>query len=181
MDEEKIAQTPKSIYKKEIWSLVRKAAFEYFMNLKANHTKLDKLTYTKLKLQDYLSSSLITHKQKELLYLLRSSCYNVKCNFKKLHRNNLACVLGCPQSEDQYHAFTQCQPIIDKIKNVDSLQYSNIFGPIHDQLEVVNTLYQIDQLRKHITKKHIPPGGSDCQDPCTFGYIPDGAANIISS
>ena len=151
------------------------------MKLKSTHTKLDKVTYTQLKLQAYLTSSLITQKQKELLYLMRANCYNVKCNFKKLYRNNLSCVLGCPQSEDQYHAFTQCQPIIDKIKNVDSLQYSNIFGPIHDQLEVVNTLYQIDQLRKHIIKKHIPPGGADCQDPCTFGYIPNGAANIISS
>ena len=99
---------------------------------------------------------------------MRANCYNVKCNFKKLYRNNLACVLGCQQSEDQYHAFTQCQPIRDILKNVDSLQYNNIFGPTHDQIEVVNTIYQIDQLRTHIIKKHIPPGGADCQDPCTL-------------
>ena len=116
MDESKIADTPKSLYKKEIWSLVRKSAFEYLMKLKSTHTKLDKVTYTQLKLQAYLTSSLITQKQKELLYLMRANCYNVKCNFKKLYRNNLACVLGCQQSEDQYHAFTQCQPIRDILK-----------------------------------------------------------------
>ena len=48
MDGEKIAQTSKIIYKKEIWSLIRKAAFEYFMNLKSTHKNL---TYTQLKLR----------------------------------------------------------------------------------------------------------------------------------
>ena len=180
MNEDSISQTPKSVYKKTIWSLVKKAAFEYFMNLKKTHTKLDNLTYTQLKPQAYMSSTHITQKQKELLYVLRSTCYGVKNNFKKLYKNDLTCRFGCTQNEDQYHAFTQCQPILHKLKYLGIIQYNDIFGSTHEQINTIGKLYNIDQLRNHILKKHISPGGQDCQDPCTFGYTLIGAADFIS-
>ena len=95
MDEERIMQTPKSLYKKEIRALVSKAAFRYYLQKKEKHTKLDKIEYTQLKLQPYLSTKSITNKQKKLLYVLRSKCHGSKINLKKLYRNDLKCVLGC--------------------------------------------------------------------------------------
>ena len=50
INEEKLSKTPKSIYKKEIRALLNKAAFKYFMKLNKKHSKLDKVTYTHLKL-----------------------------------------------------------------------------------------------------------------------------------
>ena len=81
MDEEKISKTYKRTYKKKIKALINKAAFKYFMKLKEKHSKLDKITYTQLKLQPYLSTTNITNKHKQLLYLLRSHCYSAKLNF----------------------------------------------------------------------------------------------------
>ena len=50
MSEEAIACTPKSQYKKIIKALVHKAAFKFLTMKKEGHTKLDKISYTKLKL-----------------------------------------------------------------------------------------------------------------------------------
>ena len=78
-----------------------------------------------------------------------------------------------------------------------STRYKNIFGSIHEQTktisyeEIFSTLQkqvnitklfgQIEQTRNHIKKKHLLPGGGNCQDPCTFGYTSNGAADFISS
>ena len=176
MDEERIMQTPKSLYKKEIRALVSKAAFRYYLQKKEKHTKLDKIEYTQLKLQPYLSTKSINNMQKELLYLLRSKCHGSKMSFKKLYRNNLKCVLGCMQNEDQLHVFTQCQPLLDKLNNSNSSPYNHIFGSLPQQVQLIQEFYKIDQMRKHIIKKHISPGGPDCQDPCTLEILSSGAA-----
>ena len=52
------------------------------MSLKETHKKLDQVEYKELKMQDYLGSRLFNIKEKKLLYLLRSRCYDVKSNFK---------------------------------------------------------------------------------------------------
>ena len=94
------------------------------MKLKEKHSKLDKLTYTQLKLQPYLSSRNITITQKELLYLLRSHCYYTKINFQKLNKNYLKCGLGCLHDEDQSHVFTNCNPILKHFEDLRTIQYN---------------------------------------------------------
>ena len=41
INEEEIISTPKGVYKNKIKSLVNKAAYKYFLNLKGTHSKLD--------------------------------------------------------------------------------------------------------------------------------------------
>ena len=57
--------------------------------------------------------------------------------------------------------------------------YADIYGTVCEQENIIETYIKKDILRNHIKKKHILPGG-DCQDPCTFGLISYGAADIIS-
>ena len=128
-------------------------------------------------LQPYLTTKLLNTNQKKLLYLLRSKCHNAKIYFKKLHKNDFQCVFQCSASEDQRHAFSKCQPIIKKINGSDQVQYEQIFGSLHEQIEVIKIFSKIDQLRSHIIKKHLRPGGSICQDLCTFEHIINGAAD----
>ena len=49
MNEEKIKNTSKDTYKKEIQLLINRAALRYFMAIKETHTKLDKVQYDSLK------------------------------------------------------------------------------------------------------------------------------------
>ena len=109
MNEENIRKTPKEQYKKDIMKPIRSSAFTYFMNLKETHTKLDSIHYNKLELQGYLRSKALTNKEKKLLYLLRSRCFDAKSNFKKLYKNNPYCRFGCLFHEDQIHIFKNCQ------------------------------------------------------------------------
>ena len=135
MNEESIIQTPKGDYKKVIKALVDKAAFRYFLNKKEGHSKLDKIEYTQLRIQPYLSTTLITNKQKQLLYVLRSNFHSSKQISKKLNRNNLNCVL-CSKPEDQVYTFTQCRPIMNHFKT-NCLDYSNIFSSLEQQVETI--------------------------------------------
>ena len=163
MNEERIIQTPKYEYKKVIKALVDKAAFKYFLKIKEGHSKLDKIEYPQFRIQPYLLTTLLTNKQKQLLYVLRSNCHSSKIYFKKLNRNNLNCVL-CSKPEDQVHTFTQCQPIFNHFKT-NCLDFSNIYSSLEHQVETIKVFYQIDQTKQHILKKHLLPGGRDCRTP----------------
>ena len=65
-------------------------------------------------------------------------------------------------------------------ENSSSVQYEQIFGPLHEQIEAMKIYSKIELLRIHTLKRHVLPGGLPCQDPCTFDDLLNGAANIIS-
>ena len=89
MDEEKIRGMNKEIYKKYIKGKVKKAAFEYFQNEKNKHSKLDEVNYEEFKTQNYLTNKQFNSKERNLLYSLRSRCYDSKNNFRKMNKHNL--------------------------------------------------------------------------------------------
>ena len=72
MDENKILSTPKNNYKKIIKDLVDKTTFQYFLNIKEGHTKLNETLYTDCVMQLYLTPKLLTTSEKKLLDLLMS-------------------------------------------------------------------------------------------------------------
>ena len=143
INEEEIASTPKSIYKTKIKNLVNKAAFNYFLNIKETHSKLDETLYTQFELQPYLTTSLLTQSEKELLYLLRSKCHSSKNNFRKLHKNNTQCQFQCGTAEDQRHTFFKCKHLVNKINNSLLVHYEHIFGTLDEQIEVMKIFAKI--------------------------------------
>ena len=101
MNEDDIKRTSKEDYKNKMLNLIKNADFKYFMQQKETHKKLDQVEYTELKIQAYLKSRLLSNKEKKLLYLVRSRCYDVKYNFKKMNKNDIQCRFGCLTPEDQ--------------------------------------------------------------------------------
>ena len=176
LKEEEICSRTKSEYKENIKSLIKIAAFQYFTERKSKHKKLDSITYPNFQIQPYLTSSFFNNKERELLYLLRSHCYNSKSNFRKLHRNSLECMFGCFNIEDQNHIFTNCQPIKSKLNITQSVNYEYIFGTLNEQQQVISTLMTIEETRVHM-KQHLLPGGACNQDPCKFSIVLDYAAD----
>ena len=83
MDENVIINTPKLVYKKFIKSLIKKAAFEEYMQEKSSKSKLDEVTYESLKIQPYLTEYKLNTQEKNLLYSLRSRSHPAKSNYKK--------------------------------------------------------------------------------------------------
>ena len=82
-----------------------------------------------------------------------------------MHRSDTSCTLGCSAIETQEHVFTQCQPILTKIANLNNLSYINIFGSLQEQVDVIPKLYQVEKTRIHM-KEHLIPGSICRQDSC---------------
>ena len=68
MDEEAIKSTPKQEYKNKIKQKVKEAAFKDYMKMKQNHSKLDDVHYTDLKIQPYLQSNQFSREEQKLLH-----------------------------------------------------------------------------------------------------------------
>ena len=167
MDEGAITATSKTEYKRKIKSLILSAALEYLNKVKLSHRKLDFVSYTQLKIQPYLVSSQLSNMEKELVYSLRSHCHKSKHNFKKLHGRDINCSLGCSKVEDQNHIFTNCRPVISKLKITQPVAYHVIFGPLNEQIKIISNLMNIETTRNHM-KIHLLPGGPCSQDHCKF-------------
>jgi hypothetical protein len=157
MDEEKIKQMDKETYKKYIKEKVTKAAFQYFLNEKSKRSKLNEIEYKEFGIQNYLINSQFNNKEQNLLYTLRSRCYDSKNNFKKMNKHNIKCIFGCNSLEDQRHTFIICQKIKSQMTGPD-IRYENIFGNISEQKEVVEIFLKIDETRTRM-KHNLLPGG----------------------
>ena len=55
---------PKNMYKKIEKRLINKAVFDFFMNKKQTHSKLDGVEYSKLETQPYLMSKKLNTNEK---------------------------------------------------------------------------------------------------------------------
>ena len=110
---------------------------------------------------------------------MRSNCHSSRMNFKKMYRNDTKCILNCPQDEDQRHVFLHCQPVLKLKKYYPNISYEDIFGTLNEQINIIKVFIEIEHTRNHIKKKHLLPGGGNCQDTCTFGFISNGAADTM--
>ena len=118
---------------------------------------MDEANYEEFKIQNYLINKQFNSKEQNLLYSLRSRCYDSKNNFRNMNKHNLKCIFGCNSIEDQRHTFMICQEIRSKI-NVPSIKYENIFGNIEEQKAVINIFSQIDDTRREMQDKLLLPG-----------------------
>ena len=83
MDENVIINTPKLVYKKFIKSLIKKAAFEEYMQENSSKSKCYQVVYHSLKIQPYMTEQVQILKKKKILYSLRSRSHPAKSNYKK--------------------------------------------------------------------------------------------------
>ena len=104
--------------------------------------------YEQLEIQPYLASSKFSLKEKQLLYSLRSKCYSARMNFKKMNKGNLGCRFKCVSEETQSHIFENCGPIKARISNPVNINLNYIFGSMDDQIQVIQYLINIDNVRQ---------------------------------
>ena len=154
MDEDKIKETPKSVYKKWIKTEVKTAAFKSYLKERDMLSKIKEVDYTEFKIQDYLTNKMFNRSERKLLYALRSRCYNVKQNFKSLYKNNMSCRFGCQVNESQEHSLTQCTPV----SGDSNVNFSDIFESVTLQKQAIEQFLKIDQEREDKIK-HLPGDG----------------------
>ena len=84
---------------------------------------------------------------------MRSRCYNVKINFRKLYKSDLKCRLGCDSPESQVHTFTQCQ----QIEIPPNTVYEDIFSDTDKQKSCIRVFICVDKKRQKLIE-NIPTG-----------------------
>ena len=154
MNEEIIASYSKEAYKKIVKTLVNNAAFKLYKEKQETESKIKELKYEQFELKEYLSSELFSREERELLVMLRSKCYDVKANFRKMHQNKIECSFGCPEIEDQKHVFVNCQ----KLDNTHEVEYDYIDENAERQKKVMEVFVTVDKKRKQAVEALLPGG-----------------------
>ena len=87
-----LKSTKKKVFKKYIKKTIKAASLDFLLMEKQKHSKMDNISYTELKQQEYLkSSSVPVHKAKNL-FKFRTRMNQVKSNYKTIY-NNFTCPL----------------------------------------------------------------------------------------
>ena len=155
LNKENIKSMSKSDYKKKVKKLVEVAAFKFLLKEKAKHSKLEDVKYNKFKIQNYLVDKRLNNEERNLLYSLRSRCFPVKLNLKKMHKNDLKCRFQCNSDEDQKHLVTMCDPVLSQL-TTRYVNYDDIFESVTQQKEVVSVFLEITKLRTKMIDKLLP-------------------------
>ena len=58
------------------------------------------------------------------------------------------CSFHCNSEETQNHIFLKCGPIQARIGHPVTVNLSDIYGPVEDQIQAIQVLNKIDILRK---------------------------------
>ena len=153
MDENVIINTPKLVYKKFIKSLIKKAAFEEYMQEKSSKSKLDEVTYESLKIQPYLTEYKLNTQEKNLLYSLRSRSHPAKSNYKKMYNNQLQCTFLCLENEDQKHIFEKCEKIRAQLHTIEATELSQIYKDLNQQIQAAKYFIQVEEIRCLMVQK----------------------------
>ena len=138
LTDEQIASVSKFKFKKMIKEKARQAAFEYLMDIKKSHSKMDNLQYSQLEMQKYLSNNFIYKNDAQLLFKLRTRMADFKGNFKN-GNVDLTCRF-CLEDDLQDHVLV-CDAVASNIPEASQVQYKNLFSS--NEKEVKRTLEAI--------------------------------------
>ena len=154
-DDDVIQNTNSSVYKKEIKSKIREAAFKYLQNIKEKHSKIKHIKYQKLEVQKYMTSPIFSNKEVNTLYALRSRSTECKENFKQKYVNtNLLCPLCKDENESQQHIL-KCRVLLSKFETTnltkENVTYEDLFSPdVHKQKVITMMFIELFELRKKL-------------------------------
>ena len=144
--EEQISKMSEYKFKRIVKESIQLQVMSYLVTLQNKHTKSEKL-HLESNMQNYLTSSELTLRQKKLLFLLRSKMLRIKANFSAFHKDVLTCSLcGDPNSSETEIHLLRCPKLMeDKTlkKEMEKVSYSDVFGKIKEQKKVAEVFAKI--------------------------------------
>ena len=149
-DEENAKKCTKTEYKKYIKEKVRQNVFQKLKETQGTHIKVSEICYNSFKMQDYMNSHILTNHEVTLLFSLRSrTVRSVKNNFGL----KLNCSMGCQVTENQEHWLVCDQT---KANQNTHIIYSDIYGSIQQQIEVVKLFSRLEEEREELPDRGAP-------------------------
>ena len=132
-------------FKRLVKIKAKEYALDSLLTIKNRHSKMDKLEYVELKIQNYLNDDRIPVNEAQNLYRFRTRVADFKENFKNAY-TNIACPLCLVQPDTQAHC-VQCPVVKEKVKVQGS--YTDIFSEDIPS-DISKTLKEISKLRENL-------------------------------
>ena len=142
---EYIQSKSKDAFKKIVQVKAKELALARLLTKQSKHTKLDKLNYKELKMQDYLLSEELKPNQKKLLFKYRTRMAEYGENYRA-GRTQVMCPL-CKLHLDNQEMSYQCEAIKAEITVTGRLE--NIFEE-NISVETAQMIMKITEVRKLI-------------------------------
>ena len=141
----------KNSFKNFLKKKAKEVTINYLKELKNKHSKLDDIAFTELKCASYLTDQRISQREAKLLFKLRTCMYQVKINFKELHKNDLSCDLCKSATCDQSHLL-QCKVLHKLIPELrfTKVKYHHLFGGIENMIPAIKLFKKVTEERDKI-------------------------------
>ena len=156
-DLKEIQKKKKEQFREMVKRSIKSVAFNYLMELKRKHSKMNNLQYTELKQQNYLSSKLVPPYKAKSLFRFRVRADRVKCNYKNSY-SDLSCPL-CLVTEDKSEHLLDCVRIKEKCVNVRvnaTSKYMDIFSSsIEKMIAAVDLLDTAMKVRESLLDEQV--------------------------
>ena len=142
-----IRSKSKDSFKELVKIRMKEYTLKYLLDVKQEHSKMDNLSYSELKLQPYLKNETIPVQEAKNLFKFRVKVANFRENYKEMYKHtNTVCPFCKIHPDTQAHAL-QCHEMKAKMKMEGN--YQDIFkGNI--PAEISRTILKISQLRKEL-------------------------------
>ena len=123
---------------------IKNHAFEYLLQKKVDHSKMDNISYKSFEFQTYLKSQFLHPREARDLFKWRTRMQPFKANFRKQYKDT-DCVFKCGHEDTQKNILI-CQKIRDKYPTVQTsnVTYEDIFS--NNPLKMKSTLKVLNKL-----------------------------------
>jgi hypothetical protein len=136
-------------FKRMLKIKTKEFALNHLLILKSEHSKMDKLCYIDLKMQNYLKSSEIPVNEAQNLFKYRARVAQFKENFEDKYENK-ACPMCSVNLDTQVHSLL-CEKVKEKV---------NIEGKYSDKIQ--NTIKHFKNSLQHFKAEERPLVKKNC-------------------
>ena len=142
----------KEKFKKYVNDKVLDSAFNYLESLKQSHSKVENISYEKLKMAPYLKDSSVPIADKIMILKLRTSMINVKKNFSSMY-NNTSCDLCDSNLQQTQRHLLSCSAITNncsQLRNNIQVNYSDLFSSVERQQKCAQLYSKILETKERL-------------------------------
>ena len=152
---ESIGNLSREAFKKKTKEMAIIYAFEYLLSKKDAYSKLDRLNYNELKIQNYLMNGDLSFEEKLIIFKYRTRMADYNENYKS--RNlGLPCPLCSDHIDSQFGA-TECPVIKQKLANDPNIDTNRTIDDIFTSeisKNSIRILKSIEEVRKDVKYQH---------------------------
>jgi hypothetical protein len=154
LTEAQIISMKEEEYKAKVKAKIRIASFNYLMEIKRSHSKMDGINYRKFEIANHLRSPLFNTDSLSTLFALRTrTVRGVKNDFRGMY-TDASCPLGCNEIDTIPHILS-CSALQQNMNSQDiannAVKYEDIFSPdLIKQKQVTELYIQLLEIRDRL-------------------------------